>query len=86
MPKNLFKIRSRCIRFDDTTMRSQRYESDTLAYAAFREIWDDFNNRLHLFFEASDSAVVDEQLKLSLSITTPNLLCTIRPSLVNTGR
>lgn len=48
MPKNLFKIWSRCIRFDDTTTRSQRYELDT--YAAFREIWDDFNNRLHLFF------------------------------------
>ena len=43
MPKNLYKIWSRCIRFDDSTTRSQIYESDTCA--AFREIWDDFNDR-----------------------------------------
>jgi hypothetical protein len=60
IPKNLFKLWSKVIRFDDYRTRVERYKKDT--FAAFREIWDDFNRLLPLHFEASYSVVVDEQL------------------------
>lgn len=60
MPRNLFLIWNKVLRFDDSSLRAERYQTDT--YCAFREIWDLFNDRLTLFFVPSRSLVVDEQL------------------------
>ena len=60
MSRNLFLIWNKVLRFDDSSSRTERYQTDS--YCAFREIWNMFNDRLPSFFEPSHSLVVDEQL------------------------
>lgn len=63
MSRNLFKLWNRCLRFDDINLREDRKKTDT--YAAMREIWEDWNSRLRLFFEPTSCICVDEQLVAS---------------------
>lgn len=63
MSRNLFKLWNRCLRFDDVSLREDRKKTDT--YAAMREVWEEWNSRLKLFFEPTSCVCVDEQLVAS---------------------
>ena len=63
MSRTLFKIWSRILRFDDIETREERKEIDN--FAAIREIWSMWNERLRMFWNASSCITVDEQLVAS---------------------
>ena len=63
MSRNLFQIWSKVLRFDDPVDRGQRKATDT--FAAVRNIWTEWNERLRTFYEPGHSITVDEQLVAS---------------------
>lgn len=63
MSRNLFQIWNRVLRFDNPVSREERKKTDT--FAAMRDIWSEWNERLRTFYKASHSITIDEQLVAS---------------------
>lgn len=69
MSKNTIEYWLRFLRFDDHETRVERKHNDR--FAAVRELWDSWNNRLPSFFNSSGNITVDEQL-VSSRTRSPN--------------
>ena len=65
MSRSLFRDWLRFLRFDDKNTRQERTVTDT--FAAISDVWNEWNDRLPQFFNASYSITVDEQLVSSRS-------------------
>ena len=63
MSRNLFQTWNRVLRFDDSELREDRKKTDS--FAALRDIWSEWNERLRTFYKASHSITIDEQLVAS---------------------
>ena len=63
MSRTLFQIWNKVFRFDNAEDRSNRKVTDT--FAAIREIWAEWNEKLKLFHIPSHSITIDEQLVAS---------------------
>ena len=73
MSLTLFQIWNKVFRFDNAEDRSNRKVTDT--FAAIREIWTEWNEKLKLFYIPSHSITIDEQLVAS-RCRSPHLIYT----------
>ena len=69
MSRNLFNVWSRCLRFDNSEDRQARQVTDT--YAAFRNLWEEWNACLRRFHVPGEAITVDCN---KMSLATSNLL------------
>ena len=77
MSRNLFNMWSRCLRFDNSEDRQARKVTDT--YAAFRDLWEEWNARLRRFFVPGETITIDEQLVATRCRSPHRIYCPKKP-------